>query len=135
MKTKLFVVFALALVLAGGHLFAGAFAKSVKFTFNQAVQVPGMTLPAGTYVFERSEVANRNRDVMRVMGENGKPVAQFLIVANEELSTIDRSTLRFSEQNRGEARAIQSIGYAGETVSFSPVYGRAKAVPAQTIAD
>jgi hypothetical protein len=51
---------ALLVVLAlSAGVFAGPFGNTMYLTFNRPVGLPGVTLPAGSYVFERVETASR----------------------------------------------------------------------------
>ena len=56
---------ALGLVIAFGLFFelaahADETNESIKFTFSAPVQIPGQVLPAGTYLFERTDLADLN---------------------------------------------------------------------------
>ena len=56
---------ALGLVIAFGLFFelaahADETNESIKFTFSAPVQIPGQVLPAGTYLFERADLADLN---------------------------------------------------------------------------
>ena len=47
--------------------------RTTYFTFNRSVQIPGATLPAGTYVFELAD-PNHSLDVVRVLSKDRKRV-------------------------------------------------------------
>ena len=74
--------------------------RTTYFTFSTAVQMPGVTLPAGTYIFE---VANPDggSDVVRVLSRDRKKV---------HLLQFTRSIYR--ETKGGKLDAIVSIGEA-----------------------
>ena len=47
--------------------------RTTYFTFSRAVQIPGATLPAGSYVFERAD-ANGPIDLVRVLAKDRSKV-------------------------------------------------------------
>ncbi len=46
--------------------------RTTYFTFNRTVQIPGATLPAGTYIFELAD--GNSRDLVRVMSRDRSKV-------------------------------------------------------------
>ena len=78
--------------------------RTTHFTFSSSVQLPGVTLPAGTYTFE---VANPDSgsDIVRVLSRDRKTV---------HLLQFTRTIYRAS---RGDLKAIVSLG---ETPAGTP---------------
>src|SRR4029078_7924791 len=72
-----------AFLAPGAH--ADEWNKSTYLTFSGPVQIPGATLPAGTYTFELA-APDTSRHVVRVSEKDTKkPVALFMTIPNERL--------------------------------------------------
>lgn len=70
-------ILALAIVAAGSvtHKIAAA-AAGDRLTFSQSTALPGVTLPAGEYIFERASVDN-SANIVRVRDAN-RPAVRFM---------------------------------------------------------
>jgi len=68
---------------------AGDFDKSVKMTFSGPVQIPGKTLPAGTYVFRRWYMS-------------GNPNAMLVFDANDQ--KLEGTAMYFPSSYKGDLR-------------------------------
>lgn len=97
MLRKLLSVCALAVFLTmTGTAEAQTFDRRTYFTFNQTVMLPGLTLPAGTYLFRLVpgdwsrhvvQVANRGRDThlrLKTWWYPGETVGREFLYSNEE---------------------------------------------------
>ena len=85
-------VLVLAIVAAGsGTRESAAAAMGDRLTFNQATALPGVTLPAGEYVFERASVDN-SANVVRVI--DIKRSAVRFLGYTQEVRRLDRDTTR-----------------------------------------
>jgi len=74
MRNRTWLRFAFGIVLIGvlSSASTGAFwnpNRTTYFTFNRSVQIPGATLPAGTYIFELVDL-NGPLDVVRVLNKD-----------------------------------------------------------------
>ena len=72
MFSKLFVFSALALLVSGigGSALAQTADHRTYFTFSTPVTLPGVTLPAGRYLFRLAD-PNSSRKVISVLSEDG----------------------------------------------------------------
>jgi hypothetical protein len=131
MNARLLSVLALGAVLSSASLFADTWLKSTRFTFNKPVQVPGVVLPAGTYVFERLD-SNFHRGVVRVYSaDKTRTLATFRIMPKEMINVADTASVKFTER-AGQPPAIAYITYPGDTTGSEFLYGNQKGAQAGT---
>lgn len=99
------------------------------FTFSQAVELPGKTLPAGKYLFVLADGA-ANRHVVRVMSEDRKTLqATLLAIPNYTLDKpSDEPQVRFMEGPETGPQAVKAWFYPGRTVGHEFIYPRAQAM-------
>lgn len=122
MKARLLSVLALGGILSSANLIADTWLRTTHVSFNKPVQVPGMTLPAGSYVFQRLD-ANTNRGIMRVLSEDKtRTITTFRIMPAETLRPADKAEVKFSERGIGQPPAIKSITYPGDWASSEFMY-------------
>jgi hypothetical protein len=115
-----------AFLAPGAH--ADEWNKRTYLTFSGPVQVPGTTLPAGTYTFE---IANpeTSRHVIRVSEkDSGKHLGLFMTIPNERLDPPSDNLVMFSERAAGAPQAIQVWFYPGDRFGEEFVYPRNQAV-------
>ena len=75
-------------------------------TFSNSVEMPGMTLPAGTYTFRLADTPGRN--VVQVLSQDEKMVhGQFLFVQAERPDVTGETVITFRETREGTTPAIQ----------------------------
>lgn len=104
------------------------------FTFSQAVELPGKTLPAGTYFFQLADSPG-NRHIVKIMSQDKKDVHATLMAipyySNERPS--DEPQVRFMETPAstaaaGGTNAIRIWFYPGNSVGHEFIYPRAQAM-------
>ena len=93
------------------------------FTFSQAVELPGKTLPAGTYLFVLAD-SQSNRHIVRVMSKDRKQLQTtlFAIPSYSLDRPSDKPQVRFMETAAGGPQAIKSWFYPGRTVGHEFIY-------------
>lgn len=114
----LLVVFALS---AG--VFAGPFNHTMYLTFNRAVGLPGVTLPAGTYVFERLDSVSRI-DLVQVRSKEHHTVylTAFTNMVPRPRDLGANQWVTFREAKPGAAPQIAVWFPAGESMGHQFVY-------------
>jgi len=110
--------------------------KQILFTFNAPVTIPGVTLPAGTYMFQIANPTN-NRSVVVVRSQDGSRVySTFLTIPYEANQRPDNAEIRFMERRANVPYAVKAWWYPGERTGFEPVYPRKQAeLLAQAVID
>ena len=111
----------LALALsAAAH--ADEWNKLTYLTFSGPVNMPGITLPAGTYRFELMD-PDSGRRVIRVSDKNGtKNYGIFLSISDQKLEPTDNPVVMFKEMPAGSPQAVKAWFYPGETYGYEFVY-------------
>lgn len=131
MRARTCVITCCALVLLGALTAATAAAtpldKRTTFTFSAPVSIPGVTLPAGSYVFRLAD-DTRGRDVIQVLSADGKtPYAMFFSLRTLRGEPVDSPQIRFMETASDVPMAIESWWYPADRQGYEFVYPREQA--------
>jgi len=111
----------LAVSLAGTAR-ADEWNKLTYLTFSGPVQLPGVTLPAGTYRFELAD-PDTSRRIIRVSDKDGsKSYGMFLSISDRKLEPADNPVVMFKETPSGVPQAVQAWFYPGETYGYEFAY-------------
>src|SRR6476469_1709755 len=102
--------------------------KKTILTFSGAVQVPGATLPAGTYVFKLADIPG-NRHVVQVFDKDEKKIyTTILAIPNDRLEATDKPVVLFAERASGSPQAVKVWYYPGERTGDEFVYPKSQAM-------
>ena len=110
--------------------------KRTLLTFSAPVEMPGMTLPAGTYVFRIADTPSRN--VVQVFDKDEKDIiGQWLYVSAERPQVTGETVVTFKETREGTTPAVQFWYYPGERTGKEFIYPKEQAlrIAARTGAD
>ena len=112
---------ALTAIIAPGAR-ADEWNKKTILTFSGPVQIPGATLPAGSYVFKLADIPG-NRHVVQVFDKDEKKLyTTMLAVPNQRMEPSDKPIVLFSERASGSPQAVKVWYYPGETIGNEFVY-------------
>ena len=118
-----FVAAGLATMMAApvrGHTYD----KLTYMTFSGPVQVPGVTLNAGTYRFRLAN-PDTSRNVLQVLNHDGSTVyAMFHTIPDSRMNVTEESTVMFRETPVGVPPAVKTLFYGGERNGYEFVYPR-----------
>jgi hypothetical protein len=119
-------MFALSAVPA--HAQGGPIDSRTEFTFNAPVELPGVTLPPGTYVFRFAD-ATTGRRVMQVQTKDStnKTYGMFLTISAQRPRPSDEAELRFLETPAGAPAAIKTWWYPGNSIGREFIYPKSQA--------
>ena len=122
--TAMLLTMSVAPVLAQG----GPMDSRTEFTFNQPVDLPGVTLPPGTYIF-RFVDATTGRKVMQVQAKDAsnKTYGLFLTINAQRPRASDDAELRFLETPAGQPAAVKTWWYPGNTIGREFIYPKGQA--------
>jgi hypothetical protein len=96
-------------------------------TFSGPVELPGVSLPAGTYTFKLADTPSRN--VVQVLSRDEKTVhGQFLFVQATRRDATGEPVVMFKETAEGTTPAVQYWYYPGETIGKEFVYPKDQAL-------
>jgi len=98
------------------------------FTFNQPVTLPGVTLPAGKYLFRNPDTTTARR-VVQVLSDDGKrSYAMLLTIPAQRTQASAQPEIRFMETAEGTAPAIKAWWYPGNTIGWEFIYPKEQAL-------
>jgi hypothetical protein len=102
--------------------------KKTYLTFSAPVEVPGATLPAGTYTFKLADLQS-NRHVVQILNKDESQIyATLLAIPDQRLEPSDKPVVLFSETPSGTAPAVKAWFYPGDTIGDEFVYPRNQAM-------
>lgn len=103
---------------------ASTFDKRTYFTFSQSVALPGVTLPAGTYMFRLAD-PDTTRRVIQVSDKDGtQSYAMLLTMPAYRSQAVKDSEIRFLETPAGAPRAINAWWYVGDSTGYEFMYSK-----------
>jgi len=95
-------------------------------TFSNTVEMPGVTLPAGTYVFRLADIPTRN--VVQVLSKDEKDImGQWTFVQAQRPKATEDTVVMFKEAPEGQTAAVQYWYYPGETIGKEFIYPKDQA--------
>ena len=124
-RKVLHTLFAVALlaVLATSSIGAMNVRRTTYFTFSGAVQLPGVALPAGTYIFE---VANpeSSADVVRVLSRDRSKVylMQITLLAHRPRTRDMKPAIQLGEASNANPPIVKAWFPDGETLGRQFIY-------------
>lgn len=117
----------LLVVATAGPSTAQPFDKRTVFTFSTPVSMPGITLPAGQYLFRLAN-PDSGRNVVQVLSADGtKPYGMFFSIRAERFEPASAPEVRFMETAAGLPPAIRTWWYPGERAGYEFVYPKDQA--------
>jgi len=102
--------------------------KKTTLTFNEPVQVPGVALPAGTYVFKLADTVSDRNIVQIWNADETKLITTILAIADYRTQTADKTIISFDERPTGQPEALKAWFYPGDNFGIAFVYPKQKAV-------
>ena len=115
-----------ALIAPGAR--ADEWNKKTILTFSGPVQIPGTTLPAGSYVFKLADIPG-NRHVVQVFDKDEKKIyTTMLAMPNQRMTPTDKPVVLFSERASGSPQAVKVWYYPGDTIGNEFVYPKSQAM-------
>jgi hypothetical protein len=132
MQTVRGVVFAacsvLLFILFGAVLTPGARAdqwdKKTIVTFNDAVEIPGQVLPAGSYVFKLADLPFERHIVQIWNADEDQVLATIMTIPHTRFEPPDRSIFEFEERPSNSPMALKVWFYPGNSTGEEFVYSR-----------
>ena len=110
-----------------GAASAQTFDKRTVFTFSGPVALPGVTLPAGQYLFRLADPIG-DRKVVAVLSADGKtPYGMFLSLPADRFEPAATPEVQFMETPAGMPRAIKAWWYPGERSGYGFMYPKDQA--------
>lgn len=102
---------------------AGPANEETVFKFSAPVELPGIVLPPGTYIFRTVERRAGDRDVVLVYGEDGHHLIRlFLTDPDFRLQPSNKTVIKFAETPTGAPQALLEWFYPGRTWGHEFLY-------------
>jgi LPXTG-motif cell wall-anchored protein len=124
------MVFSLALMgsmLLPGNVKADQWNKATKMTFSGPVEVPGKSLPAGTYWFQLMD-SSANRHIVQIWNaDRSQLLATVLAIPNYRVRSTGDTLISFAERPTGTPEAIREWFYPGDNFGQEFVYPKTRA--------
>lgn len=96
-------------------------------TFSNSVELPNLTLPAGTYTFRLADTPSRN--VVQVLSQDEKEMlGQWTFVPADRVQVSDDTVIMFREAREGTTPAVQFWYYPGERTGKEFIYPKDQAM-------
>ena len=101
--------------------------KKTYFTFSAPVELPGVTLPAGRYVFRIVDTTTSRKVIQVLSDDEKKPYSMSNTIPDTRRDPAKDATVSFYETPAGTPAAVKSWWYPGETIGYQFIYPRAQA--------
>lgn len=102
--------------------------KKTTVTFSQPVEIPGMVLPVGTYVFALVD-SQSDRNIVRIFSADQTRVfATILAINNYRLTPTDTTVITFEERPVNRPVALHAWFYPGDQYGQEFVYPKSEAL-------
>jgi hypothetical protein len=128
MKTKFSVWLASAALALIGSIppaMADEWNKETRLEINEPLEIPGMVLIPGTYIFKLADSAS-DRTIVQVFSEDGngrqKLVTTIFAVSAYTLNTPEKPMINLEERPAGNPQAIHTWFYPGDNNGWEFVY-------------
>lgn len=116
------------MVAAPAHAQDQPFDQRTFYTFNNPVELPGVALPPGQYIFRLADPSS-GRTMLQVLSADGKRVyGMFFSIPIEADRPADKPTVRFMEAAPGAPQAIRAVWYVNERTGREFIYPRNQAM-------
>ena len=129
MKSKAFIGVTLGIIISCMMIVparADEWNQQTKLTFDQAVQIPGRILPAGTYWFVLAENL-ADRDIVQIFSEDRTTeYATLYTTPTEQSNPPDQTLLTFAQDESKGTPALVNWTYPGEMTGHEFIYSKSE---------
>jgi hypothetical protein len=101
--------------------------KRTYFTFSRPITLPGVTLPAGKYMFRLADDQTTRKVIQVVSADGTKPYAMLLTMPDERREAPKDAEVAFLETAARTPSAVKSWWYPGERIGYEFIYPKAQA--------
>ena len=101
--------------------------KRTFFTFSRPITLPGVTLPAGKYIFRLADDESSRKVIQVVSSDGTKPYAMLLTIPEERRDPAQDAEVAFLETASRTPSAVKAWWYPGERTGYEFIYPRSQA--------
>jgi hypothetical protein len=116
------LVLAISILLPG--LRADEANQATKVTFSQPVQIPGKTLPAGSYWIQLARIGDPG--TVQIFSEKHDLIATLFTISRDRREPTDQVGFVLANQGEGKAEAIVGWFYSNSTQGHEFLYSKAE---------
>src|SRR5579871_985101 len=127
MSKRIVLILCCVLLVAALATGQALWSKKTTVTFSRAVELPGMILPAGTYVFRLLDSPTSRHVVQVFDADDMYLIGTVMAIPNARLTATDDTVMRFDERPRNAPEALRAWFYPENTWGQEFVYPKAKA--------
>jgi hypothetical protein len=128
LQMKMAFLVGLTAVVLSSTVKADVWNQKTVFTFSDPVEIPGQTLPAGTYVFKLAN-SHSSRHIVQVFNkEENRVFGTFLAIPHYQHRPSDKTIIKFDERAAGSPQAIKAWIYPGHNYGHEFVYPKKEAL-------
>lgn len=127
-KLVAFLTLSVLTLCIGGRAEAQPTDNRTFFTFSAPVTLPGITLPAGKYIFRLADPDSSRKVINVLSGDGKKSLAMLHTIPNQATRTPDDSEIRFMETSAKVPPPVKTWWYAGRSIGYEFIYPRKQAL-------
>jgi hypothetical protein len=101
--------------------------KRTFFTFSRPITLPGVTLPAGKYIFRLADDESSRKVIQVVSSDGTKPYAMLLTIPEERRDPAKDAEVAFLETASRTPSAVKAWWYPGDRTGYEFIYPRSQA--------
>jgi hypothetical protein len=128
MLSNKLAVFVGAAILTSFPVLGDEWNKKTILTFSQAVEVPGIVLPAGQYVFKLADSLSNRHIVQIYNAAEDQIFATILAIPHYRMEPPEETIILFEERRADQPHAIHAWFYPGQTIGQEFVYAKNRAL-------
>jgi hypothetical protein len=127
LQITLFCLVALSAIFVASPAMADQWNKATKLTFSEPVEVPGVTLTAGTYWFQLLD-SSSNRHIVQIWNaDRTRLITTILAIPDYRLQPTGNTVVKFEERPSDSPEALQAWFYPGDNFGQEFVYPKTRA--------
>jgi hypothetical protein len=98
------------------------------FTFSAPVTLPGITLPAGKYIFRLADPDSSRKVINVLSGDGQRSLAMLHTIPNQAMQAPKDAEIRFMETSAQVPPPVKTWWYAGKAIGYEFIYPRQQAL-------
>jgi len=127
-KLVAFLTLAVLTLSIGGRAEAQPADYRTYFTFSAPVTLPGVTLPAGKYIFRLADPDSSRKVINVLSGDGKKSLAMLHTIPNQAIKAPKDAEIRFMETSAKVPPPVKTWWYAGKAIGYEFIYPRKQAL-------
>jgi hypothetical protein len=127
-KIVAFLTLAVLTLSIGGRAEAQPADYRTYFTFSAPVTLPGITLPAGKYIFRLADPDSSRKVINVLSGDGQRSLAMLHTIPNQATRAPKDAEIRFMETSAQVPPPIKTWWYAGKAIGYEFIYPRQQAL-------